>query len=304
VPEATAPAADGVLLLDKPPGITSTRALAIAKRTLGASKAGHTGTLDPFATGLLPLVFGEATKFSRFLFDSAKSYEATLVLGAETDTGDIESPVRPTLGEIPFLAKIDEVVASFVGIQRQTPPMHSAVHSGGRRLYEYARMGVEVFREPREIVIYALQRSRLQGKELVLTVTCSKGTYVRVLAADIGRALGCGAYLGALRRTAVGPFRVEDATTLDELAAAAETFRRRLLPPDSLVAGLPRLDLPADGARRFVQGQVIPGPASIGGGIAAVFGPGSRFLGVAEVADGSATPLRLMAFDPKSPDFP
>src|SRR6185369_8694762 len=186
---------DGVLLLDKPAGITSTRALAVAKRALGAAKAGHTGTLDPFATGLLPLAFGEATKFSRFLIDAPKAYEATLVLGEETESGDPETPVVRRSAERPAEARIAEVLRAFEGPQDQTPPMHSALHVGGRRLYEYARLGMEVPRAPRRIEIFALTRLRSDPRSLTLAVRCSKGTYVRVLAADIGRALGCGAYL-------------------------------------------------------------------------------------------------------------
>jgi tRNA pseudouridine55 synthase len=209
-----------VLLLDKPSGITSTRALAIAKRSLDASKAGHTGTLDPFATGLLPIAFGEATKFSRFLIDAEKAYDATLRLGEETPTGDPESPVSRTGVPIPDAASIADVVRRFLGRQSQVPPMHSAVHVGGRRLYEYAREGLEVPRDARAIEIHSLDIVSLDGAELVLSVRCSKGTYVRVLAADIGRALGCGAYLSALRRTAVGDFRVAEAVALEELERA------------------------------------------------------------------------------------
>src|SRR5258706_7440514 len=221
----------GVLLLDKPAGITSTRALAAAKRVLAAAKGGHTGTLDPFATALLPLVCGEATKFSRFLIDSTKAYEATLSLGEETPTGDPESPVPRCSGEVPILVKIDEVLRTFEGVQHQVPPMHSALHVGGRRLYEYAREGVEVAREPRSIEILELKRLGLEGNKLVVSVRCSKGTYVRVLAADIGRGLGCGAYLTALRRTQVGPFSLQSAVASAELEAGGGEWGRAPLPP-------------------------------------------------------------------------
>ena len=290
------PSPDGVLLLDKPAGITSTRALALAKRALDASKAGHTGTLDPFATGLLPLAFGEATKFSRFLIDAPKSYEATLRLGEETPTGDPESSVHRTGAAIPDAAAIAEVVRRFVGPQSQVPPMHSAVHVGGRRLYEYAREGVEVPREARAIEIHALDLIAVEGETLRLSVRCSKGTYVRVLAADIGRALGCGAYLSALRRTAVGPFRLGDAVPLPELEAEGPAAaRERLLPVDALVRGLQPFAAGTEEALRFSHGRVIPGPTP-GPEPVAVYAPGGRFLGVAEAAPGGGlAPLRLMA---------
>ena len=290
------PTPDGVLLLDKPAGITSTRALALAKRALGASKAGHTGTLDPFATGLLPLAFGEATKFSRFLIDAEKAYEATLRLGEETVTGDTESPVSLTGMPIPDPATVADVVRRFVGRQSQVPPMHSAVHVGGRRLYEYAREGIEVAREARPIEIHALDIVRQEAAELVLSVRCSKGTYVRVLAADIGRALGCGAYLAALRRTAVGSFRLGEAVPLEMLEQEGlAPARERLLPVDVLVRGLEPFSAGDEEAVHFSHGRVIPGGAP-GGDPVAVYAPGGRFLGVAEPAPGGGlAPLRLMA---------
>jgi tRNA pseudouridine55 synthase len=287
--------ADGVLLLDKPAGITSTRALATAKRALNASKAGHTGTLDPFATGLLPLVFGEATKFSRFLIDATKGYEATLFLGAETESGDTETEPRHFSDVMPCLQEIADVVHAFTGDQTQLPPMHSAVHVGGRRLYEYAREGVEISRERRAIRIHALEILRFSAPVLVLSIACSKGTYVRVLAADIGRALGCGAYLTGLRRTAVGGFRLAEARTLDSLLAeGVEQARAHLLPVDTLVTGLAREVLDDESARRFTQGQVLARDTALQA-TAAVFGQNGRFLGVGNLDAGCLTPLRLMA---------
>ncbi len=288
---------DGVLLLDKPAGITSTRALAAAKRVLAAAKGGHTGTLDPFATGLLPLVFGEATKFSRFLIDSTKAYEATLSLGEETPTGDPESPVTRRSGEVPDFVKIDEVLCSFEGVQHQIPPMHSALHVGGRRLYEYAREGVEVAREPRSIEILELKRLGLGDNKLVVSVRCSKGTYVRVLAADIGRALGCGAYLTALRRTQVGPFSLQSAVASAELAARGEAWgRSRLLPVPALVSELSRLGASSEQAGRFRHGRDIEAGGFSTGQPVAIFAADGEFLGVAEArGDGWLAPLRLMA---------
>jgi tRNA pseudouridine55 synthase len=288
---------DGVLLLDKPAGYSSTQALGRAKRLLGARKAGHTGTLDPFATGLLPLAFGEATKFSRFLIDASKAYIATLRLGVETATGDPEGEVTRRRPVSIDSAKIDAVLAIFTGVQDQTPPMHSAVRVGGKRLYELAREGREIERAARRVEIVDLRRERLSDDELVISVTCSKGTYVRTLAQDIGEALGCGAYLTALRRTAVGSFGLEGAVTLEGLEAlGVEGARARLLPVDVLVAALPRRDCPADEALRFTQGQAVACGDGRPGDDIALYGPADRFLGVGRCeGSGRAIPLRLMA---------
>ena len=287
----------GVLLLDKPAGWSSTQALARAKRALAARKAGHTGTLDPFATGLLPLVFGEATKFSRFLIDSHKSYLATLRLGWESATGDTESMPTSTGQPPPTLPKIDEVLGRFKGVGSQIPPMHSAVHHGGKRLYELAREGVEVERQSRPIDILRLEREQIEGDSLVISVSCSKGTYVRTLAADLGRALGCGAYLTALRRTEVGPFRLGEAVSLEDLQAkGVEAARALLRPVEVLIAGLPRVEPGSDAARRFTQGQEIDCPEAAAGSEWAVHAPGGAFLGVGlACAPGRLAPLRLMA---------
>ncbi|MGZ5039571.1 MAG: tRNA pseudouridine(55) synthase TruB [Usitatibacter sp.] len=296
---------DGVLLLDKPPGITSTRALAKAKRILGSLKGGHTGTLDPFATGLLPLVFGEATKFSRFLLDSRKSYVATLRLGEETPTWDTESDVSARRPVEASLEEIDAALASFLGAQRQTPPMHSAVRIDGRRLYDYARAGEEVDRPTRAIVVEGLARIGREGNDLTLSVDCSKGTYVRTLAQDIGTRLGCGAHLVALRRTGVGGLSLAQAVTFETLEAEGrEAAQARLLCPEALVASLPRLDATPEEATRFGHGRVIQRDLGSAGEVA-VFGPEGRFLGVgaSSGAEGVA-PLRLMRTGgAKSPDF-
>lgn len=294
---------DGVLLLDKPAGYSSTQALARAKRFLGAAKAGHTGTLDPFATGLLPLVFGEATKFSRFLIDARKSYQAVLALGLETSTGDPEGEVIARREVALDPAQVDRVLARFVGRQAQVPPMHSALHVNGRRLYDYARSGETVERTPREIEIEAIGRLFLRGAELGIAVACSKGTYIRSLAIDIGRALGCGASLVALRRTTVGPFRLEEAWTLEAVEREPQAAREALLPPEALVGSLPRMDASAESARRFAHGQPIAGDGFAEGGEIAVFGPGGRFLGVgAALAGARVAPLRLLA--PADPGCP
>ena len=287
---------DGVLLLDKPAGLTSTRALARAKRTLGSLKGGHTGTLDPFATGLLPLVFGEATKFSRFLIDARKGYEATMRLGEETITGDTEADVtvrRPVNVDV---ARIDQVLASFVGHQDQVPPMHSAVRVDGRRLYDLAREGREVERAARRIEIGALERMTFDGRDLAVRVECSKGTYVRTLAQDVGTALGCGAHLVGLRRTSVGAFHLADAVTFEALeGGGVEAARDRLLATETLVAGLPRLDANADESKRFMHGRVVAHEALARGADIAVFSPEGRFLGVGRGEAGGIAPMRLMA---------
>jgi tRNA pseudouridine55 synthase len=288
---------DGVLLLDKPAGFSSTQAMARAKRLVGSRKAGHTGTLDPFATGLLPVAFGEATKFSRFLIDAPKEYRATLRLGMVSTTGDPEGAVVVSGRPPTDSAQIDEVLAHFVGFSDQVPPMHSAVRVGGKRLYELARQGQEVHRAARRIEIQRLERRAFEGSDLVVDVRCSKGTYVRTLAGDVGAALGCGAYLVGLRRTAVGGFGLEGAVTLAELEAAGlEGARERLLAVDVLVGSLPRLDCPGDEALRFTQGQVVACPDGEAGQEFALYGPGGRFLGVALCESaGHASPERLMA---------
>lgn len=285
----------GVLLLDKPEGYSSTQALARAKRFLQARKAGHTGTLDPFATGLLPLVFGEATKFARFVLDATKTYRATLRLGVETSTGDTEGielarvPVQVDAG------LIDDVLARFVGVSDQIPPMHSAVRVAGKRLYQLARDGHEIEREPRRIEIFTMRRVAFRDDELTVDVSCSKGTYVRTLAIEVGRALGTGAYLTGLRRTAAGPFRLEQAVGLETLEAEGPAAARaRLLPVDLLVADLPRRDLGEAEALRFTQGQDIGITAGMPPELA-VFGPRGAFLGVATCSGDRMAPLRLMA---------
>jgi len=290
----------GVLLLDKPAGYSSTQAMARAKRMLAASKAGHTGTLDPFATGLLPIAFGEATKFSRFLIDAPKAYLATLVLGEQTPTGDIEGEVIARSEPVSDLARIDAALESFLGVQEQRPPMHSAVRVNGRRLYDYARAGEEIERPVRRIAIESLERISLEGALLTVAVRCSKGTYIRTLAMDIGRTLGCGAHLRALRRTATGPFGVELAVTLDQLEQdGVEAARRRLLPMETMVVGLPRADLPQDAGRRFRHGQVVAHGGAGEGSEWALFDDQGTFLGIgrAERA-GELAPERVVSFAP------
>ncbi|MEP7261813.1 MAG: tRNA pseudouridine(55) synthase TruB [Usitatibacter sp.] len=296
-----------MLLLDKPPGFSSTQALARSKLFLEARKAGHTGTLDPFATGLLPLAFGEATKFSRFLTDSAKTYVATLQLGVESTTGDPEGKLTPQREVDVNYDQIEEILVHFMGVQDQIPPMHSAIHVNGRRLYELAREGLEVERAARRIEISELRQVSREGTQLTLEVTCSKGTYVRTLAMDIGKSLGCGAYLTGLRRTKVGGFHLDQAIDLDALKElGVENARARLLPVDVLVRDLPRQECSADLALRFTQGQVVHLDGASPGVEYALFGPAGVLLGVGRCeAPARVSPLRLMATAgaAKLPDF-
>src|SRR5690242_2830086 len=233
---------DGVLLLDKPPGITSNAALMRVKRLYRADKAGHTGTLDPLASGLLPVCFGAATRFAGFLLDAPKRYVATVRFGVTTTTLDAEGGVVASR-EVAFgRDELDVALARFTGPQMQTPPAHSALKLEGRPYYDYARRGVDIARTPRAIVIHALRLVQWQAPDAVVEVECSKGTYVRVLAADLGEALGCGAHLAALRRTASGGFALADAVTFDALDAMDECALDACLKPvDVLVAHLPAL---------------------------------------------------------------
>ena len=287
---------DGVLLVDKPAGVTSTRVLGMSKRALGSLKAGHTGTLDPFATGLLPLVFGEATKFSRFLIDSDKTYLATLRLGATSSTGDTEGVVSPG-GPVPTsLSEIAAVSREMVGVSMQIPPMHSAVRVQGRRLYDLARQGVEVEREARTIRVDFFEIVDFSGEKLVISLKCSKGTYVRTLAESLGERLGCGAYLTDLRRTETGGFRIEDAATPEALMEMGmESARARLLPVEVLVRMLPRTDLAGPEAWAIRNGQELPAAEGWEQGERALFGPGGAFLGVGKVEGGRLAAARLMA---------
>jgi len=245
---------NGVLLLDKPVGFSSNDALIKAKRVLNAKKAGHTGTLDPFATGLLPLCFGEATKFSQDLLESDKTYLATVHLGITTTTGDTEGETVETKPVDVTLDQIEAALARYRGPILQTPPMYSALKRDGKALYEYAREGIVLEREARPVTIHALTLVAYDAPFLKIAVTCSKGTYLRVLGEDIGAALGCGAHLNALRRTEVGPLTIEGMITLDDLLAHPDPLSL-LQPVDALLSSFPALELTPELARRFLQGQ-------------------------------------------------
>ncbi len=301
----------GVLLLDKPLGLSSNDALQKAKWLLRAEKAGHTGTLDPLATGVLPLCFGAATKFSQLQLDAVKRYVAVAELGVTTTTGDAEGEVllrRPVAVDAAALAAVTE---RFTGAIEQVPPMHSALKKDGKALYEYARAGIEVERAPRPVEIHALTMRFLppfseQNRPLTsvesgvvaieIEVTCSKGTYIRTLAEDIGEALGCGAHLRALRRTGTGGFGLEGCVTLAELEALPEDERAlRLSPVESLLDGHTRVTLDADNAGRFLSGLRrrvrLPDAPQV-----AVFGEQpDALLGTAWIRAGELIPGRLLS---------
>ncbi len=293
-------AIDGVLLLDKPAGITSHTAVARVKALMRAQKVGHTGTLDPMATGLLALTFGEATKFSHALLDADKRYVATVRLGVTTTTGDLEGEVTARSSVAVDHARVEAVLACFRGEIEQTPPMYSALKHAGKPLYAYARAGTEIPREPRRIRIDSLELTGQDADEIILEIACSKGTYIRVLAEDIGAALGCGACLAALTRTRVGRFGLEDATGLDALNAMSDVERLHvLLPVDALVSELPRLELDQEGASRLLLGQTVLQAQGGPEGLVRVYGPGAGFLGVAEAAGPNRlVPRRLIATKP------
>jgi tRNA pseudouridine55 synthase len=289
-------AVHGVLLLDKPLGLSSNDALQKAKRLFRAEKAGHTGTLDPLASGLLPLCFGAATKFSQASLDADKRYTATLALGQTTSTGDLEGTlVRERPVQLTW-AEIEAACARFTGPTLQRPPMHSALKHEGKALYEYARQGIEVERAARHIVIHRIDILDWQAAKLVIDVLCSKGTYIRTLAEEIGEALGCGAHLAALRRTGSGPLDVADAITLDQLTALDEAARDAiLLPPDALLADWTALRLAADEAGRFLTGlrRRVDAPDNER---VRVYGPEPKaLLGAAHICAGELIPDRLLS---------
>lgn len=246
----------GVLLLDKAVDVTSNHALVAIKRLLNAEKAGHTGTLDPFATGLLPLCFGEATKFAQDLLEADKTYETTVHLGVTTTTGDTEGETLETKPVSVSLDQIEQVLARFRGPLQQIPPMYSALKRDGKPLYEYARAGITLEREARDVTIHHLELLDYTAPDLKLRVTCSKGTYIRVLGEDIGHALGCGAHLTALRRTGVGSLTLDHAITMNTYAVASEEMRvQALLPIDALLSSFPAVILNEELAKRFLHGQ-------------------------------------------------
>jgi tRNA pseudouridine55 synthase len=300
----------GVLLLDKPLGLSSNQALQKAKWLLRAEKAGHTGTLDPLATGVLPLCFGAATKFSQLQLDADKTYEATLILGEKTTTADAEGDVIETR-PVPLItqALLDELMHRFRGPLTQIPPMYSALKRDGKALYEYARKGEEVVREARNIVIYELNLALAQDirarAAIKMIVKCSKGTYIRTLGEDIGEAIGCGAHLGSLRRIETGGFEAAQCVTLDRLEAMSDDERlANLLPPQILISSSPVVTLDADNSGRFLSGlrrRGAPGQWGPDATLVQVYGPApdggasSVFLGSAHVTADELIPERLLS---------
>ena len=288
---------DGVLLLDKPPGITSNATLMRVKRLYRADKAGHTGTLDPLASGLLPVCFGAATRFAGFLLDAPKRYVATARFGVTTTTLDAEGGVVASR-EVAFgRDELDAALARFTGPQMQTPPAHSALKLEGRPYYDYARRGVDIARTPRAVVIHALRLVQWQAPDAVLDVECGKGTYVRTLAHDLGQALGCGAHLARLRRIASGGFSIDDASALTELEATTPAALDALLrAPDCLLSALCRVDLDAGDASSIRMGRPIAAPAPIHARYRA-YAPGGLLLGVLTYSNGFLLPERLLRTD-------
>ena len=287
---------NGILLLDKPLGFSSNQALQKIKWLLQAAKAGHTGTLDPLATGLLPLCFGEATKFAHFLTEADKTYVATLKLGAVTNTGDAEGEVIASSPVNVSSAEFAAVCEQFVGEISQTPPMYSALKHEGKALYEYARAGIEIAREARQVTIHQIVVNQFAGDVAEITVRCSKGTYIRTLAEDIGQSLGCGAHLIGLRRTATAGYDIAQTLTLQQFEQMTESQRlAALAPPDSAVQYLPAMVLDNDAAYYLLQGQSVWHSGKIPAGLLRLYDTQNRFLGLGEQqADGKIAPKRLM----------
>ncbi len=298
---------DGLLLLDKPAGLTSNQALQRVKRLLNAKKAGHTGSLDPAATGMLPLCFGEATKVCAFLLDADKTYRVTARLGIATDTGDADGSEIAT-ADVPALSRDEwrEILQGFLGESLQVPPMYSALKKDGKRLYELARKGETVEREARPIRIDEISLLEVAGTRLVFWVHCSKGTYVRTLVEDIAKKAGTVAHTMRLHRESVGDFRAADMLDLKGLEAVAvsgpEGLKARLLPPDTALEGLAAIELDNDASDRFRVGQANTVSATATAGLVRVYGGAKEFLGVGELSDdGQLAPKRVFGTGEKNP---
>lgn len=289
----------GVFLLDKPVGFSSNQALQQVKRLYQAEKAGHTGSLDPFATGLLPICLGEATKFSHFLLDADKTYRATLCLGVTTTTGDTEGEVLSSVIVNVTRDAMERAVAQFKGDIRQVPPMYSALKHEGKPLYEYARAGIEIERPARDVTIHDIVLEEMTGNVAVIKVSCSKGTYIRTLAEDIGKVLGCGAHLTQLRRLETGGFTLAEAMTLEQLESM--TLEQRdsvLLPADELIGNLPAVVLDSESAYYLGRGQSVWKSGQIPEGFLRLYEAPDRFLGLGELdADGKVAPRRLVVYE-------
>ncbi len=295
----------GVLLLDKSRDVSSNGALVAVKRLFNAEKAGHTGTLDPFATGLLPLCLGEATKFAQDLLEADKTYEAVLHLGVTTTTADSEGEVLERQDVDVHRKKIDVLLPQFMGELKQIPPMYSALKRDGKPLYEYARAGITLEREARTITIHELKILDYQSPFLRIHVRCSKGTYIRTLGEDLGLALGCGAHLSELRRTAVGSLQVTNAITLTELTEESEDLRaQHLQPVDALIVNCPKIMLNEQLATRFMHGQRLSlskeGVAiPVDQGRVRVYGASDQLLGTGQIQEFAVlAPERLVNLPP------
>jgi len=293
-------AVSGILILDKPRGFSSNAALQKVRWLLNAEKAGHTGSLDPLATGVLPLCFGEATKFSQYLLDAEKGYDTVMHLGVTTTTGDAEGEILERREVELAREQLEALLPRFRGEIRQVPPMYSALKRDGQPLYKLARAGEVVEREARSVTIDRLELTRFEPPFADLSVGCSKGTYIRSLVEDIGQALGCGAHVAELRRTQAGPFRLEQAVSLDELIAAheqggAEALDRFLLPADSGLEHWPVVQLSAHSAYYWLHGQPVRVPELPKFGMLRVRDEHDRFIGIGEVDDeGRLAPRRLI----------
>jgi tRNA pseudouridine55 synthase len=293
----------GIVLLDKPLGITSNRALQIVKRLYKAAKAGHTGSLDPLATGLLPLCLGEATKVSGYLLEADKRYLATIKLGVKTFSADAEGEVLETRPVEDYSKKqIQSVIDQFIGEIEQVPPMHSALKVDGQPLYKLAHQGQVIERKARTVQIYNIEVLRHEADEIDIAVECSKGTYIRTLAEDIGEKLGCGAHLSALRRTASGPFDIEDSVTLEELERITENSveqgfaeaDRLLMPAENALVDWESVNLSKDAAYYISQGQPVLVPKAPTSGLVKLFSDEKGFLGIGEILDdGRVAPRRM-----------
>lgn len=293
----------GILLLDKPLGLSSNGALQRVKRLFNAKKAGHTGSLDPLATGMLPLCFGEATKLSQYLLESDKYYHVTATLGVRTKTGDAEGEVietKPIVDVTP--ARLEQLLKQFTGKIQQVPPMYSALKFQGQPLYKLARQGIEIAREPREVTIHSLQIVQQSETQFTLAVHCTKGTYIRTLVDDIGLALGCGAFVQALRRTAVSPYVDDKMYTLETLEAireqeGVEALQKCLLPMESAIQSYPAVVLSSTAVFYLRTGQPVMAPSILTNGLIRIFSQDGRLLGIGEMLDdGRVAPKRLFAY--------
>ena len=294
---------NGILVVDKPAGISSNDVVQQAKRLFGAQKVGHTGSLDPLATGVLPLCFGEATKFSQYLLDADKKYWAQVRLGITTETADADGEVIAQADTSGITeSQVTAALETFVGESEQRPSMYSALKHQGQPLYKLARQGIEVERAPRRISIYSAELLQFSEASIELRVHCSKGTYIRSLAEDLGAALGCGGHVSALRRLAAGPYEEAQATTLDELREVGDVreMDALLLPVSSAVGSWPAVRLHEDTAHYVRQGQPVQVAHAPTDGWVQIFelAEEDRFLGVGEIlTDGRVAPRRLVASD-------